>query len=318
MSKDIETSLASLRRFATAPFQGEVALDEVAVRIESIDLGDAPATMRIAFAQLLLGDEDGGPPPAARALEVGGVDGLLLPPRLDDATDDEGISCSAVVWFHGGGYAFGSPETHWRVGAALAAVVKQSVFLPRYRLAPEHPWPAQLEDALAVVRALQDRGRKVALAGDSAGGHLALTAALALAREGRPVAALALCSPNTDRSGLNTTRAANSAYDVMNDDTQDQALAHMAFGDAAPDDPGLSPLLDDLSQLPPTWIEAGDSEVLRDDARLLAQRGRAAGAPVSCHLEPDVFHMWQLWTPWLEPANASIARMGTFLRDQLA
>lgn len=168
-----------------------------------------------------------------------------------------------------------------------------------------------------VVRALQGSGQRVALAGDSAGGHLALTTALALAREGHPVAALLLCSPNTDRSGLNTTRRANSPRDPMNDDDQDTALARLAFGNMPEAHPQVSPLLDDLSLLPPTHIEVGENEVLQDDALLLASRGRSAGAPVECHVERGVLHMWQLWTPWLAPANTSIARLAAFLRKQL-
>lgn len=194
---------------------------------------------------------------------------------------------------------------------------RRAVFLPRYRLAPESPWPAQLDDALAVVRALQRDGKRVALAGDSAGGRLALTTALALAREGRPVATLPLCSPNTDRSALNTTRGADHPRDPMNDDDQDAALARLAFDGMPAAHPQVSPLLDDLSLLPPTHIEVGGNEVLPDDALLLAPRGQSAGASIGCLVEPGVFHMRQLWTPWLEPPDTSSARLAAFVRSQL-
>lgn len=224
-------SLSMLHRLADEPFQGCVSCDEVAARIEANVLGDTPPDMRESFAQLLLGGAADAPSPVGSAVKLGGIDGLLIAPSCDDANDVAVDRAPGLVWFHGGGYVFGSPETHWRVGAAIATMAARAVFLPRYRLAPEHPWPAQLDDALTVVRALQHDGQRVALAGDSAGGHLALTTALALAREGRPVAALLLCSRNTDRSGLNTTRGANDPRDPMNDDAQDTALARLAFGD---------------------------------------------------------------------------------------
>lgn len=310
-------SLPVLRRLSDEPFHGCVSRDEVAARIEASNLGDSAPVMRQSFARLVLGAAADAPPPVGSAAKFGGIDGLLIPPSFDDANDVEARRAPDLVWFHGGGYVFGSPATHWRVGAAIAAMAAIAVFLPRYRLAPEHPWPAQLDDALAVVRALQRDGQHVARAGDSAGGHLALTTALVLAREGHPVAALLLCSPNTDRSGLNTTRRANSSRDPMNDDAQDTALARLAFGDMPAEHPQVSPLLDDLSLLPPTHIEVGEDEVLRDDALMLAQRGRSVGASIGCHVERGVFHMWQLWTPWLEPANTSIARLAAFARNRL-
>ena len=315
MSEQIPTFLTNLQQLATEPFHRGVSLAQVAARIESIDLGDSPGSMRASFAKLLLGN--GSSAPAGTSLNLGGSDGLLIRPSLDNAVDNKNGASPRLVWFHGGGYVFGSPQTHSRLGAAMAAATGQRVFLPHYRLAPEHPWPAQLEDALAVVRALQDRDQRVALAGDSAGAHLALVTALTLAREQRPVDALALCSPNTDRSGLSATRKANTPRDPMNDDEQDRRLAKLAFGHTPLNSPQLSPLLDDLSLLPPTHIEVGEREVLLDDARLLAQRGQAAGRDISCHIEPDVFHMWQLWTPWLASANASVERIAVFLHKHL-
>lgn len=310
-------SLTMLQRIADGPFEGCVSRNEIAARIAAIDLGEQPSDMRRGFARLLRGDAAGTPPSVGRALNLGGVDGLWIPPPVAAAKRLVPGSAPVVVWMHGGGYVFGSPQTHWRVGAAIAAMASVAVFLPRYRLAPEHPWPAQLDDAKAVVRALQGVGQRVLLGGDSAGGHLALTTALALAREGHAIDALLLCSPNTDRSGLNKTRRANSARDAMNDDEQDTALARLAFGAMPVGHPEVSPLLDDLSLLPPTHIEVGEHEVLQDDALLLARRGQAAGARVDCHVERGVLHMWQLWTPWFAPANTSIARLAAFIRTQL-
>ncbi len=300
------------RLAADGPFSGRVSFGEVAERVRNADLGETPEAMRAGFARLVLGDGDARQSlPVGKALTLGGVEALRIAPP-DDST---GGRC--VVWFHGGGYVFGSPETHWRPAADLAARLGLPVVLPRYRLAPEHPWPAQRDDALAVVRALLDGGRTAALVGDSAGGHLALVAALALAREERPAAALALFSPNTDRTGLSDTREPNTPRDPMNDDAQDRRLARMAFGDRPDDDPEVSPLLADLALLPPAHVEVGTREVLLGDARLLAERGREAGAEVSLHVEEGAFHMWQLWTPWLPEAGASLERVATFLERHL-
>ncbi len=241
----------------------------MAARIESIELGDTPESMRRGFARLLRGDAAGTAPPFATAGQIGGVEGLIVSPLGGDAG-----AAPRIVWFHGGGYVFGSPETHARAAASLASRLGEPVLLPRYRLAPEHPWPAQRDDGLAVARAVQDAGRDLVLVGDSAGGHLALVVALALAKAERPLAALVLFSPNTDRTGRSDTRKANTPRDPMNADADDRELAQQAFGDRPDDDLEVSPLLDDLGFLPPTHVEAGDREVLLGDA--LSSRGTAA------------------------------------------
>ncbi|MDT7858377.1 alpha/beta hydrolase [Rubrivirga sp. S365] len=287
-----------------APFDGPVTFADVQARIEAVDLGESPDEMRAAFARLMRGDDAGEPVPDAATETWGGVDAL----RLGEADGNE-----VAVWFHGGGYVFGRPETHARPAAAFAQALGVPVVLPRYRLAPEHPWPAQRDDALAAVRALQDAGRRVVLAGDSAGGHLALVTALTLAGEGRPVGALALFSPNTDRTGLSGTRQANTPRDAMNADDDDRQLAEMTFRDRPNDDPEVSPLLADLGRLPRTHVEVGGREVLLGDALRLAERACAAGADLSLHLTAGAFHMWQLWTPWLPAADASIRRAAAAL-----
>lgn len=289
------------------PFDRPVTFAQVAARIEATTLGETAAAMRANFARLLLGEGGAGPPSDT-------AEALTIRPRGHEAAADDG---PCLVWFHGGGYVFGAPETHRRAALALAAESGWPVVLPRYRLAPDHGWPSQLADALKAIGAIQRQGRPVVLVGDSAGGHLALTAALALARDRRPAAGLVLFSPNTDRTGLSRTRVANTPRDPMNADEDDTALARLAFGGRPPDDPQVSPLLDDLALLPPTLIEVGGREVLFDDARLLAERGRLAGAAITLHVEPHAFHLWQLWTPWLPEATASLARAAAHVRALL-
>ncbi len=220
-----------------------------------------------------------------------------------------------IVYFHGGGYAFGSPLTHARVGRGLADRTGWSVVLPDYPLAPEHRWPAQLDAALTTVT---DIVGSVVLAGDSAGGHLALVTALELARRGSTVAGLILFSPNTDRSGLSTTRERNDPLNPMVDDAGDRQLAQQCFGDHSVHHRQVSPVLDDLATLPPLYLEVGADEVLLGDSLVLAQRARKAGCAVTLHVEQDGIHMGQLWEPWWPTAAASLERAATFVQTLTA
>lgn len=276
------------------PFSGPVSRDRIVSRIREHPLGDQPAAQRTNFARLVLDESADTEAEAATEVKFEGVGGT-------------------IVYFHGGGYAFGSPLTHVRIGKRLAELTGFRVILPVYPLAPEHRWPAQLDAALAaVLKVSRDMSEPIVLAGDSAGGHLALVTALELARQGRRVAGLVLFSPNTDRSGLSTTRARNNPLDPMVDDAGDQELARQCFGDMAVDNPQFSPVLDDLTLLPPIYVEAGTEEVLLGDSLVLAQRAREAGGAVTLHVQPGGLHMGQLWTPWWAVAAASLERAATF------
>ncbi|OZC03277.1 alpha/beta hydrolase [Rubricoccus marinus] len=294
------------------PYTRAVSLAEVAERIGRVPIDGSPEEMRRAYAWLLRADAMGTPIPVGHPARVGGIGGWAIP-GPDGATDDP-----RVVWLHGGGYVFGSPETHWRAAATFAVLVGEPVFMPRYPLAPERLWPAPLGDALSVARAVLERG-PLALVGDSAGGHLTLATALALAKEGTPATVAAVFSPNADRTGLSDTREANSSTDAMNNDEDDRRCASISTGpvDLPDDDPTISPLVDDLSLLPPLHVEVGETEVLLGEAQILAERGRAAGAEVSLHIEPEAFHMWQLWSPWLREANESLERAARFVSERL-
>jgi len=283
------------------PFKGTVTYNEVTSRAATIDFGDTPASMRAGFTRLLLGDH---PAKDERPLlNLGGVEA-----RLSGRENLENYQGRVWVWFHGGGYVFGSPETHIRPTTAFAKTTGCPVVTPRYRLAPEHVWPAQVDDATAVVRALQKQGFEVALAGDSAGGHLAINTALVLAKAGNPVAQLALFSPNTDRAGYNPSRAVRDEFDPIVGDDFDVMLAKMCFGDTPVTDPQCSPVLADLSLLPPTHIEVGGTELLRDDSLAFYAFAKRAGAKITLHETPEAFHMWQVWGPWLKEGRESLDR----------
>jgi len=282
---------------APGPFTGRVGRAEVVARIRSHPLGDDVAEQRPRFERLIHGEHGRSDRPRAGSLEFDGSDR------------------ATIVYFHGGGYAFGSPGTHRRIAEGLAARTGVRVVLAHYPLAPEHRWPAQLD---AVLGSADDLSGPIMLAGDSAGGHLALVTALALARTGRAPAGLILFSPNTDRSGLSATRERNDPIDPMVDDEGDRQLAHQCFGDMDPTDPQVSPVLDDLSLLPPLHVEVGADEVLLGDSLVLAERARAVGGSVRLHIERDGLHMGQLWSPWWQVANESLDRAAHFARLTLA
>lgn len=294
------------------PFEQAVTRHEVVARIQRHALGDEPEAMRANFETLVSGAERSDERREAESAEPvrWGIDGLLWAPVEADENR------WAVIWLHGGGYVFGSPETHWRPARWLGERLQAPVFLSRYRRAPEHPWPAPLDDALAAVQHVQQAGQRVVLVGDSAGGHLALVTALEQAKRSQPVDALVLFSPNTDRTGLSTTRQQNDPLDPMVSNADDRRLAAMTFGDLPDDHPHVSPVVDDLSLLPPTYVEAGSEEVLLGDSLVLHRRAQSQGAPITLHVEPGLLHMAQLWTPWWPAASASLERAVAFLLVQ--
>ncbi len=258
-------------------------------RIALVAMAGDPDALRRQFGKLADAQAFGS------KIKIGGV-----PARVFNADADH-----TLVFLHGGGYVFGSSLSHARMAQALAGMLEWRIILPDYRLAPEHRWPAQLHDACAVVDAVSG---PVALAGDSAGGHLAITTALA--RPGR-VDRLALIGPNTDRSGKSTMRGRTD--DPMNDDETDAALARMCFGDMAPDHPQVSPLGADLSALPPTYMTAAVNEVLLDDTLLFATAAARAGVRVEVDVIPPLFHMWTLWPQALPQARKSLRRVARFI-----
>ena len=210
------------------PFDRLVTFDRVAERIATVPIDGSPLDMRRAYAWLMRGDASGTPIPVGRPARIGQVQGWAIPPGPGaEAAPDVDIR---VVWLHGGGYVFGSPETHWRPAATFASMVGETVFMPRYPLAPETLWPGQLTAALDVCRAVQDRGLALAVVGDSSGGHLTLGAVMQLAREGRPATVAAVFSPNADRTGLSDTRGPNSETDAMNNDEDDRRCASISTG----------------------------------------------------------------------------------------
>jgi cation diffusion facilitator CzcD-associated flavoprotein CzcO/acetyl esterase/lipase len=240
---------------------------------------------------------------------VGGVPGEWV------EASNGAVADTTLLYLHGGGFVGCSPRTHRSLTAALA-LHGLRVFVPDYRLAPEHPFPAAPHDAQAVWRALRSAtpGRLV-LAGDSAGGNLALGLMLALrdAGEALPDAAV-LFSPATDMTGGSPSLLGNSERDAMfrGDKLENLAHAYLAGADGA--QPLASPLLGDLHGLPPLMFHVGENESLRDDSIRFAQKARAAGVVVELKVFPTVPHVWQLlWR--LPEARRSVLAASRFLRE---
>ncbi|MGY2082564.1 alpha/beta hydrolase [Blastococcus sp. SYSU DS0539] len=228
-------------------------------------------------------------------------------------------STGAILYVHGGGFVIGSMTTHRALATHLAAASGATVHLLDYRLAPENPHPAALDDVLAAYRDLRGRvaapGRTV-LAGDSAGGWLTLTAALRLREEGAPLpAALGLVSPWLDLSG------ADRPDDRTDPMLQPGWLARCAADFAPGRDPRsaeLAPLAADLAGLPPLVVQVGSEEILLDEAVRLAGLARAAGVPVDLRRFDGLWHVGQASAGLVRECTAAVTALGTALAAHLA
>lgn len=228
-------------------------------------------------------------------------------------------SAAAVLYLHGGSFVAGSPATHANVGGRLARATGCPVWLLDYRLAPEHPFPAGLEDVLAAVTALRAAGvARVAIAGDSAGGGLALAATTALATDPTmsPVALL-LLSPWLDLTLSGHSIHSRLGVEVLLDPVTIADDARLYAGGRPLADPGVSPLFADLRQLPPTLVQAGGRDVLLADAERLAGPVTGHGGRVELQVWPEMWHVWHTAAPLLPEANAAIGHAGAWLRRHL-
>ena len=226
---------------------------------------------------------------------------------------------SAVLFLHGGAFMICSPASHRSITGRLAKAVGATVFVPDYRLAPEHPYPAALDDAVASYRALLEQGyapEQIAVAGDSAGGGLALSLCLRLRGEGSPLpACLALISPWAD---LTLTQVAKIADDpLLCVAWGEQGAAAYLQGRSA-DDPLVSPLFADLPGMPPTLIQSASEEMLREDSRRLAKALTEAGVRVKSREFPRMWHDFQLYAGIVPEATQAVDEIACFIRSAFA
>lgn len=217
-----------------------------------------------------------------------------------------------VVYLHGGGYCIGSLGSHRPMLTHLAAAVGGPVLAVDYRLAPEHPFPAAIDDAVAACRKVlaEHDPRRVVIAGDSAGGGLTAATLIALRDAGDLMPAAGIClSPWTDltQSGATISTKADVDPMVRADDLDRWAAAYAGAADR--DLPGISPLFGDFEGLPPLHIEVGTAEVLLDDARRLAARALDSGVDVTVFEGEDLVHVWHFFAGIVPEADEGIRRV---------
>jgi acetyl esterase/lipase len=223
-----------------------------------------------------------------------------------------------ILFAHGGGFTLGSIESHGHVAAWLAEAARRPVLIFDYRLAPEHPFPAALEDYRAIhgwVRAQGHASQQIALAGDSAGANLSLS--LAVNREVPPPAAVVALSPSID---LHAYLALDPAA-IADTSVDPEAIAEgfrAYVGDVRADDPRTSPNRGNLAGLPPTFIQLAEQEIFAPGALDFAQRATAAGVTVEVDVWREMVHDWHWYAPRLPEAREALDRAGAFIRRHMA
>jgi monoterpene epsilon-lactone hydrolase len=228
----------------------------------------------------------------------------------------------AVLFLHGGGYAIGSINTHRRLAYDISAASGARVLLIDYRLAPEHPFPAAVEDAAKAWRWLLQQGfaaNKLAIGGDSAGGGLAIATLVNLRDQklGLPACAVAI-SPWVDLEGLGNSITARAAQDPMVGKDGLLWMAGMYLNGKDARTPLAAPLHADLEGLPPILVQVGSAEILLDDATRIAEKLHAAGVEVRLALWPNMLHVFPLFAPILSEGRDGCLEIGNFIRSRIA
>ncbi|MBI3757006.1 MAG: alpha/beta hydrolase [Deltaproteobacteria bacterium] len=223
-----------------------------------------------------------------------------------------------ILYLHGGGYVMGSIATHREMVARLSKASGARALVVDYRLAPEYPFPAAVDDATAAYRWLlsQDvKPSRIVVAGDSAGGGLTLATLVALRDAKTPLPAAGVClSPWVDMEGTGASMTTRAKADPV---VQKQGLLGMAqlyLGGKDPKSPLAAPLHADLRGLPPLFIQVGDSETLLDDSTRFAEKAKMAGVKVDLEIWPEMPHVWQLFAPFLPEGQQAIDKIGQFVQ----
>jgi epsilon-lactone hydrolase len=250
------------------------------------------------------------------AATVGGVPGWWCRPS-------NAIEGAAILYIHGGAYILGSAAAYRNFAGQIAARAKAATFIADYRLAPEHRFPNAVDDAIAVYRGLSAAGySRVALAGDSAGGGLALSLLILATAESKDgsvphPAAAAVMSPWTDLALTGDSLETRSDTDpLLRRDALEKA-AQLYLGQRNPVDPQASPLYGDLNGIPPVLLHVGEDEILLDDSRRLAQRISTVGGSAQLHIWPGMVHVFPSNLELLDAAREALDDIGEFLRFYL-
>jgi monoterpene epsilon-lactone hydrolase len=246
-------------------------------------------------------------------LSAGGVQAEWF--RRNDATEGP-----VILYLHGGGYGLGSLDTHRDLIARICRASRASALAVEYRLAPEHRFPAQLDDALSAYRWLVQQGtdpRKIVVAGESAGGGLTLALLVKLRDSGDLLPAAAVClSPWVDLEGLGESVDKNDRYDYISRRALAQYRKRFVDDDNVRN-PLAAPLYADLRRLPPMLVQVGSAEALLDDSRRIVDRAHSAGVDVTFRVWEDMIHVWQLFAFMVPQGSAAIDEIGAFIRERV-
>jgi len=247
-------------------------------------------------------------------VDAGGIPAEWI--RAAGASDKQ-----TTYWLHGGGYCIGSINTHRGLLAGISAASGARGFAIEYRLAPEHPFPAAVEDAVAGYRWLLSTGvdpAQIIIGGDSAGGGLTVATLVALKDAGERLPAGAMCiSPWTDMALTGESLMSKAEADPMITTDGIARVRDAYVGTADPRAPLASPIYADLSGLPPMLIQVGENEVLLSDSTRLAERAEAAGVDVTLEVWPDMFHVWHFFAAMLPEGQQAIDRIGEWVRGRV-
>jgi monoterpene epsilon-lactone hydrolase len=222
-----------------------------------------------------------------------------------------------ILYLHGGGYVVGSINTHRAMVSRIARASNARALAIDYRLAPEHPFPAAVEDTLAAYKWLLAQGYKpgrIVISGDSAGGGLAIVALLAIRDAKLPMPAGAVpISPWTDLEGTGESVRTRAARDVMVTQDNLASSAKQYYGAHDPKDPLVSPVHANFRGLPPMLIQVGDAEILLDDATRVAKSAKAAGVEVDLEVWDEMPHVWHVFAKLLPEGQQAIDKIGKFV-----
>ena len=251
--------------------------------------------------------------------ELGGRPGEWI---IRKGAEGELTDLATILYLHGGAYVAGSPASHRHFTSRLTWTAHARTYVPDYRLAPEHPFPAAVDDAEAAYRALVDSGvdpAHLVLAGDSAGGGLACSLLLRVRAAGLPLPAGAvLFSPYTDLEHSGPSIRTNAPTDYIPLELGSEIEPNLDYlGDADPRDPYASPLHADLAGLPPLLVFAGGREMVLDDSIRLAAKAREAGVDVDLHVEPDMFHVWPAIIPNAPASLRALAHVAEWIATRV-
>lgn len=222
-----------------------------------------------------------------------------------------------ILHLHGGGYVTGGADSHLMMCIPMAQTLKAKILLPEYRLAPEHPFPAAVDDAMKAYRWLLAQGyspKNIIISGDSAGGGLALATVLSLREAGEPLPAAIVCiSPWTDLTFTGSSHITKAKVDcvLLSDVLREWAACYV--GTENPDNPLISPIYADFQGFPPLLIQVGSDEVLLDDARMLAEKAKSSGVDVTLKIWDEMWHVWPALGDLIPESKKAFEEVGNFI-----